>query len=125
MKEFNFVLLKERLMQSCLNSNSKYCLRAKDTSQGLVALSCEVFLFVWRLFHYIGFLIQFFPSLILSRVIQNKGQQTDRLIKVCAMTELSSHDLQDLRGFNRMLKTVITTNRVLLKDWSWGANCSF
>lgn len=112
MKSFNIVPLMHDQMNKILNFDSRYCLRAKDTAkESGHANSDAVFLFTRGLFHYIGFLIQFFPSLILSRVIQNKGQQTDRLMKVCAMIKLSSHDLQNLRELNRMLKTVITANR--------------
>jgi len=44
----------------------------------------------------IGFLIQFFPCLIISRLIQNKGRQTTCLTKnVFALIRLSSKDLQN------------------------------
>ena len=82
-------------MKQIYNFVKNICLRAKDTTKELGnAFSDVVFLFP-ELAFYIGLLIQFLPSLIISRVIRNKGQQTVCLIKnVFALITLSTKDLQ-------------------------------
>jgi hypothetical protein len=76
-----------------INENTAF--GRKISRQSSVTLTYLDFLFVRRLSYYIGLLIQFLPSLIISRVIRNKGQQTACLIKnVFALITLSTKDLQ-------------------------------
>lgn len=80
------------------------------TNETRHGISTVVFLFP-EVTNFIGFLIQFFPSVIISTEIQNKGQQTTCLIKnVFALISLSSKDLQNTvnKVFKQMLKTVNT-----------------
>jgi hypothetical protein len=85
---FKFVLIKRHSMNKESNFVLKYCLRAKDTTKETGdAYSNVVFLFpVAQLF--IGFLIQFFPLLILSSKFQNKGKQQSNLFPVSAGNDL-------------------------------------
>ena len=50
--------------------------------------------FLRELSYYIGFLLQFFPSLILSRVTQNKGKQQSNLFLVSAGSDLRMSPLR-------------------------------
>lgn len=93
-------------MNRDLNFDLRYSLRAEDTTKERGnAFSNVVFLYLGAL-HYIGFLIQFFPYLILSRLIQNKGQQTDCL-KKCLCNDLAIITGLADRETKQMLKTVM------------------
>ena len=52
------------------------------------------FLILKKFHFYIGFLLQFFPSLILSRVTQNKGKQQSNLFLVSAGSDLRMSPLR-------------------------------
>lgn len=84
----------------------RYCPRAENTTKETGhANSDVVFLFVRGLLYLQGVL----HSSSLPDYIEDKksgGQKTDRLKNVCALIQLSSQDLQNLKWFNRMLKTV-------------------
>ncbi len=56
--------------------DSRYCLRAKDTTKERGHSFSDVVFLLPEVSHFIGFLTYLFPCLIVSRLIQRGGQQT-------------------------------------------------
>jgi hypothetical protein len=84
----------------------KYCLRAIDIQERFGHSYLPGFSFCPGVRYYIGFLTYLFPYLIISRLIQRGGQQTDCLNEnVFALICLSSKDLQIIKS-KQMPKTV-------------------
>jgi hypothetical protein len=101
---FIFAITKALQMNNGLNYSEKYCPRASDTRKRSVTLPILVFLCP-GVSSYIGFLHSFSrPDFI--EVIQSGGQQTDCLLNIHAMIQLSTWDLQN-REIKQMLKTVM------------------
>lgn len=82
-------------MNTTLNFDSRYCLRARTTAKEPgYANSNAVFLFVRGLKNFIGFLSYLFPSLIISRVFQRGGQQQSNLFPVSAGSDVRMSPLR-------------------------------
>ena len=81
-------------MNTSLIFDSKYCLRAEDTTKEPgYAFSDVVFLFP-EVYLFIGFLTYLFPYLIISRLIQRGGKQQSNLFLVSAGSDLRMSPLR-------------------------------
>jgi hypothetical protein len=94
MISFKFASLMRNPMNTTLNFDSRYCLRARTTAKEPgYANSNAVFLFP-EVCNFIGFLSYLFPSLIISRVFQRGGQQQSILFPVSAGSDVRMSPLR-------------------------------